>query len=275
MKTKLLTAVFLMIGINSYQQILYTDLIPDIQVYPENGQVVQAEVDIDQNGSFDFNISMYYVFYYDSIYGQFYYETSTGIGMYGISSIAEEEAGIPSDGCIMLDLPPWVIINFQNFTWVQISGLWHIQDGMIFCNQYPQTKYYAISLYKNGSYYLGWIRIFSSGYLTIIYEMAINLTPNEPIFPGQTSLTSINQVNFEEVKIYPNPATVELNIRQPENNLQVSKLLIISPSGEIIKTITLNPVQLNTINISDIPKGMYLLQFIGQQKSYYEKLIVY
>jgi hypothetical protein len=274
MKAKLLTAVFLMIGINSYEQIIYTDLIPNI--FLDASVQPMAYLDIDQNGNNDFCFSMNYEYYEDSISGESWSEFTTWInGIGSFRELAIDNSGNPNYQCIETELIIGDTINSEGFIWGTGSYLWNIWDGIPFCVQPPNMNFIGVRIKTNGSYKYGWIRINSEYTYTIIHDMALNLQPNEPILAGQTSLTSISEVNFEKIEVYPNPATDELNIRQPENNLQECKLFIIALTGEIMKTIDINPVQLNTINISDLPMGMYLLQFICQQKSYYEKLIVY
>ena len=71
--------------------------------------------------------------------------------------------------------------------------------------------------------------------------------------------------------LYPNPAYNKINIRLPENN--VSKITITNINGQILKSVILN--QKNTIDISDLPSGIFFMNINDGRKSTVKKFIKY
>lgn len=82
--------------------------------------------------------------------------------------------------------------------------------------------------------------------------------------------TSVSPIQRLEFKAYPNPTTNHLHIQLIEP--QIATLSIQSFSGQTIKTVMLPPGQ-NSINLQDLPAGMYLLHLQAGGKSAVHKLI--
>jgi Secretion system C-terminal sorting domain len=80
--------------------------------------------------------------------------------------------------------------------------------------------------------------------------------------------TSINELNTNNYSIYPNPTSNQLNIEI--NEVGVREINIIDITGKTVKTFTLN---FNTINVSDLQKGIYFIKFIGDEKTITKKFI--
>ncbi|MFR9166797.1 MAG: T9SS type A sorting domain-containing protein [Dysgonomonas sp.] len=83
--------------------------------------------------------------------------------------------------------------------------------------------------------------------------------------------TGIDNENAEKnfnIKIYPNPAKEVLYVDSPET---ISDLNIFTISGAKIKNVKGNA---NPINISDLKKGIYILEAISDKTSYKEKIII-
>jgi len=89
-----------------------------------------------------------------------------------------------------------------------------------------------------------------------------------------TSYNRPTYINNELYKVYPNPANDQLNImiedHQPENVL----FSMFSFSGENLKKEWLSGGTTNTIDISDLNTGMYVLQFDSLKGIHTQKLIV-
>ena len=71
----------------------------------------------------------------------------------------------------------------------------------------------------------------------------------------QSATTSIKENNLEEIKLYPNPANSEVNFLA--SDLQAIQILTIG-GREVFKSNALNS-GVNTINVSDLEAGIYLV----------------
>lgn len=78
-----------------------------------------------------------------------------------------------------------------------------------------------------------------------------------------TTFAGINEVNLPQLNIYPNPATDNLKILG--NNNQYNVLRIYSLAGKLIETFKVNSNE-NTINVSELKKGYYLLKAFNNEK---------
>ena len=94
----------------------------------------------------------------------------------------------------------------------------------------------------------------------------------EIVFTGKEIQNSADDIK-NKVAIYPNPAEDQLNILNPAG-IKVSKIEITTIDGKILKTVSpsLNN-NLQTIDISEIPSGIYLIQVSTQSGIVSKKLL--
>ena len=85
-------------------------------------------------------------------------------------------------------------------------------------------------------------------------------------------LVSINEADKTPFSIYPNPANDVVNIDLEENK-EWDRLQLIDVSGKVVidKNITSNSITLNT---SELDRGVYFINLIGEQKKESKKLIL-
>lgn len=72
--------------------------------------------------------------------------------------------------------------------------------------------------------------------------------------------TSWTNKKFDQIKIYPNPAT-DIIFLKNNFTLSNSNLLIYNNIGQIIKYVQLNKNEELSIEVSDLPKGIYFLKY--------------
>ncbi len=96
-----------------------------------------------------------------------------------------------------------------------------------------------------------------------------NITSIYDVFPD---LVSINEADKTPFSIYPNPANDVVNIDLEENK-EWDRLQLIDVSGKVVidKNITSNSITLNT---SELDRGVYFINLIGEQKKESKKLIL-
>ncbi len=84
------------------------------------------------------------------------------------------------------------------------------------------------------------------------------------------SLTSIHVVLFSDIRIYPNPAKDVLLIDLGSAN--AAYLDILNIHGQRMLTLELNNSN-KSVDISELPKGLYFVQFKIQNKTLCKKLM--
>ena len=87
------------------------------------------------------------------------------------------------------------------------------------------------------------------------------------VLNAQTNYTGVPSFssNNEGVKItiYPNPATDYIKIQDKDN--VVTSVVLYNLAGKKIKSFV--PESGNSLDVSDLPKGMYLMQFIDKKNN--------
>jgi hypothetical protein len=83
---------------------------------------------------------------------------------------------------------------------------------------------------------------------------------------GGVGLNETSEI-ISEVQIYPNPTSHQLTIA---TDLAINEISIIDITGKTVKTIKENT---NTINVADLPTGIYFIQFITDEKTITKKLV--
>lgn len=84
---------------------------------------------------------------------------------------------------------------------------------------------------------------------------------------GPCPPSGIKETIFQDISIYPNPATTEIKIDLPYVNNFTSE--IIDPNGKTL----LRTQNQNTINISNLKSGIYFLRLISGNYAYTQKII--
>ncbi len=104
-------------------------------------------------------------------------------------------------------------------------------------------------VYVGNTYHMFYGGINNLGTRNILHATAID-----------TAAVNINKSNnFIDINIYPNPALNELVIKS--NNLEFKKFEILDITGKAVQKSTLTN---NSINVADLPSGIYILKLIGE-----------
>jgi hypothetical protein len=84
----------------------------------------------------------------------------------------------------------------------------------------------------------------------------------------QLDTTSVGELDALTIKVYPNPSTGILHINYPSTNEHI-RIRLVSMYGQVVLNTTLS----NTIDISRLNNGIYILQLIDQD-SIFEQVII-
>lgn len=91
------------------------------------------------------------------------------------------------------------------------------------------------------------------------------------VFSTNCSSLGLEETVFDKAAIYPNPTKSELNIQ----NVNLEKANVYNTLGQLVKSFTLNADNTNnTINLSDLPKGVYFIYLINQDAASAKKIII-
>ncbi|GEM_PF-6133590 len=135
-----------------------------------------------------------------------------------------------------------------------------------------ENKYIGIKFQINGQYHYGWLyvttEVFSHSSMQFTMQaFAYNATTEAPITAGD--LSAIQDISKKEIQIYPNPAQNQINLQTDEN---IQKLNIYDMSGKLVLTQT-HLSSGNSVDISGLGKGLYLIKILGNQKITSVKLV--
>jgi len=87
-----------------------------------------------------------------------------------------------------------------------------------------------------------------------------------------SAVTSINIINLETFKVFPNPSTGILNLLLPPE-IKSASVLIVDIKGNIILSTKVNSTN-TSINLFHIKKGLYILHLKTSNYSFIEKIII-
>ncbi len=101
---------------------------------------------------------------------------------------------------------------------------------------------------------------------------------NQTYYPDSSTschlVTTVNSLDIDmAIDIYPNPSNNEINIIIPDTEKLTSNIItLLSPLGQILITEKINS-QKSIIDISSLPKGLYLLTISVNEKIFTRKII--
>ena len=96
------------------------------------------------------------------------------------------------------------------------------------------------------------------------YSVWFNSSTGEYIFGEPVSTQEI--VNPLEIKLFPNPASNTLNIELSSTKLEGQVTMkVIDMTGKVIQTISQDGSTLNSVNISGLPNGQYMLNIQNEK----------
>jgi len=217
----------------------------------------------------------HYVFEYGNEFIPVFYQLNTsGIETGGGVTSSIERFNAPdinsSDNCGLT--LPIVLLNFtakENYNTVLLE--WATSTEI-------NNNYFELQRSENGIDFTFFAKIDGAGNSNnIIYYQSIDNTPLTGIsyyrlkqvdFDGQLSYSKIEVVELinNEVTIYPNPTNGLLTI----DNLNGEEITIINIAGKHLKTIS--PTT-NTINVSELPRGIYFIKLIGTKTTIIKKFV--
>ena len=269
---KIYLLLFTFIAAQANSQIVYND-ITDMQLTPApapNG--MDYPLDIDGDGTDDFVVNM--MGDLQAGYGNF--EPANVSAMNG----AIEEA-VWGDA---MKLSAGTSIDANSLTWTSTSAntnpsgtslpivIW--AGGASYAQEWlaPVTDgYFGFKFEINGSLHYGWMRIDvpDNAIEFTIKDWAYNAVADEPILAGQTTgqVASIESKD-DNVSVLQMQNQISIEV----TNETYSQYKMYDLAGKEISTNSFN--QKATINTSNLNSGIYIVNLIGEEKTYQQKLMI-
>lgn len=272
-----LAGCFLSMIPNADSQIVYTDIDPNIIV---NDPGVNIELDLDQNGTFDFSfLHSSFVFYsaIDNSYKLRFDLLAQPINSLNAIAGSYDYHGTFSGGSWWYF--PYAL-NFNskidpNISWQinsqQILALVTIDSDDSFIHYTPDADWFNSAVDETIDHYLGvrfvdienlihygWIRcdVIDSGKTLVIKDYAYNDTPNDGIYAG-TLITSTKNITSSNWSIYSNNNQLFVNFENA--NYIGTSLNVFNINGALVMTRELSGEH-NVINLQEFESGVYLVE---------------
>jgi len=139
-------------------------------------------------------------------------------------------------------------------------------------------KYVGVKFLLDTNTHYGWVLIsFDNSNNTkklIVKEYAYESTPNKAIIAGNKgNITGIDDLFLNNFSIYPNPAKNIITIDN-KSKIKISKIKIINLLGKEIKEVFISNTNSQTIDISKLTKGIYLICLFDNEKKIGSKKLV-
>ena len=170
-------------------------------------------------------------------------------------------------GVVEIDSVGTIMIDGQNLKFIRaktISGSWSYEGllveqigGLISFMPFQQCIFDIDNVYG--------MRCFNSG--EILYETGISDSCNQ--IP---SSVFENEILSNKIQLSPNPANVELTIKL-ENN-QHASIKVFAITGELVKTLSSNGINIIRTNIEDLSSGVYTVIVQQNNQIAAQKLII-
>lgn len=120
--------------------------------------------------------------------------------------------------------------------------------------------------------------IFPNYFGQVESHLSCTKVSGQTYYPSNTSscdlVTSVNSLDIDmAIDIYPNPSNNEINIIIPDTEKSTSYILtLLSPIGQIVIREKINSKK-SIIDISELPKGLYLLTISVNENIFTKKII--
>lgn len=186
------------------------------------------------------------------------------------ATILSETFSIP-DGESRVDFTDWVIPVGNNYRFRVLEsnhGLW--RD-----NSETQVNFpYNI----NGLVSIIGANTASPIYYYYFYDWEVQEGEKVCVSERAEAVVSLNLVGIEEgelkdVSVYPNPAETVLNISLPESFDGVGTIEMMDATGKLVRT-EQTSTKLNTIDVSGLSNGIYLLNITSENGRYSQRIVV-
>ena len=253
-------------------QILYTNLIPDIIASGlPLGTTDSDFVDVNQDGQNDFVIvcSTWFNFIHQNCCWCYYNQIA---GLTSGNGIAQDTITGSSYNCGRVFLDSGICVG-NNYAYQNVA-VFSASGPCAYCGP-PDTviKYFPFRMEISSNLSYGWLRIMATGSSIALYDMAINLTPNDCITTGQT-VTKVSDVGKQsEFSFYPNPTNGKITINLSKK-ISNGKVQIINVIGEGIYEKYFYQTSQVILDLTHLTRGIYFISVFYDRISSFKKLIV-
>ena len=279
MKKLFLLLISLYVLSSSDGQIVYHNYNPNLiveveEIYGDTTKYLYCDINNDSIDDFKFTLKYWYSFWSPSY--------NEAFSCYVSPINGQHQLGHENAWCDIKALDSGDTI-WNNLDWGGLGFILY-KDGLG-CAPFWQFRYIALNLNFNGNIHYGWLKIRSYYHLVAympgsyarlyVSEFAFNSDPNCGLIAGDTitSLTTVSVDNIyseEKVKIYPNPVTDILVIKNADKYLN---LTLTDVFGKIVyKNDNLKKVE--KIACYNFNRGLYFITFKNSNEVFTQKVII-
>lgn len=146
-----------------------------------------------------------------------------------------------------------------------------LHDGELYTDWVGTTGYVGVKAKLGNDTYYGWVKLSIQPNKTfVVYEYAIETTPGKAIAAGDKGNVGIGSVAMNDLNVYPNPTNGILTI---DNQVNADRISIFDMMGR--EVMVLNPSEgSQTIDVSGLESGNYILSFRSEQGTFAKRIIV-
>jgi Leucine-rich repeat (LRR) protein len=163
----------------------------------------------------------------------------------------------PNLELVFLEFNPLTSLNVQNGN----------NKNFILPSQSGKKSETAIYTSFLGNKTLGCIKVDDPAYSNANWS---KIKEETTVYSATCSL-GVEESVFDKVVVYPNPTKGEVNI----NNVALDKVTVYNTIGQLVKSFTLDSGNTNnSIDLSELPKGVYYLYLINQDAASAKKIII-
>jgi len=158
---------------------------------------------------------------------------------------------------VFLEFNPLTSLNVQNGN----------NKNFILPSQFGKKSETAIYTSFLGNKTLGCIKVDDVAYSNANWS---KIKEETTVYSSTCSL-GLEESVFDKVVVYPNPTKGEVNI----NNIALDKVTVYNIIGQLVKSFNLDSGNTNnSIDLSELPKGVYYLYLINQDAASAKKIII-
>jgi Secretion system C-terminal sorting domain len=258
MKLKTLFSIFFFsLVVSSSAQLLYTDFVPDttqMTYLEDTTYVIKLDINHDSINDFALSYRKWTTFVSPICCNSgccgCYYEYITPLDTN--SKIGCTDSITSQFQCSKSALDSGLLISNTSLFWKNSARLAY-DCQYIDCSVINTKKFIPVKLYADSTYYYGWIRVARF----TVYDMAVNLSPNEAVTAAILSTIGIKDVeSVSVVDVFPVPFRDEIKVNV--NSSEVSELILSDIFSR--KILQHSFVGNTTVTTSELAKGVYFYE---------------